>query len=517
MLKQIITISLVCMGSLCSLAQNDDSTASAAKVTTKDVMSYSRNSLTVIPVTGMTQYDGIVLDWAKHQDFEGKFDYNDVSVPKIGKLTKNSIDSIGQILLQHSVPKRVVDYWIQYDGKLFKTDILEKRSVYNATDADVLQDRAAKVASLQTHGRELMKNSFLLVAGPTVVTSSTDKKGNVTYSAKSTGFVYHIDLNDEVLETIWQNWLDEESTPEQKMNYDNMVIGLESTATVSGAHGVGSPPKEAIHKSLTELFEKLEKKVDKWQVVTSVYQLHPIGAKIGTKERLKNSDRYAIFRVVEDEDGELKYKRTGYVRATEIADNSFDATGESPCSNFYQISGRKNAKEGMFLKQSKDARISLSISGNFLDSYAVANFDVDYLIHTSQKLGMMQYGGISVGFDGGDNIYGDKATWLPIGLHYGVGLHLTRWFELQPNIGVGADIYGSEETLLDSDNDDESFMKKIAYFAHGGVKFGFQVWYPVQLFVRADYSAKFGEGEYYVSSDKKRFGFSLGAGIRINF
>lgn len=518
MVKQILTIGLVCMGSLCGIAkENDSAENAAAKVTTKDVMSYSRNSLTVIPVTGMTQYDGIVMDWANKQDFEGKFDYNHISVPKIGKITKNAIDSIGKILLDHSVPKRVVDYWIQYDGKLFKTDVLEKRSVYNATDADVLQDKASKVASLQTHGRELMKNSFLLVAGPTVVTSSTDKKGNVTYSAKSTGFVYHVDLNDEVLENIWQNWLDDEATPDMKKNYDDMVIGLESTATVSGVDGSGSTPKEAIHESLTKLFEKLEKKVDKWQVVTSVYQLHPIGAKIGTKERLKNSDRYAIFRVVEDQDGELQYKRTGYVRATEIADNSFDATGNSPCSHFYQISGRKNAKEGMFLKQSRDSRIALSVSGNFLNSYAVVNCDVEYLIHTSQKLGMMQYGGISIGGDGGKNIFGETATWIPVGLHYGVGFHLTRWFELQPNVGIGADFYGSKENLLSDNDDEESFMKKIAYFAHGGVKFGFQVWYPVQLFVRADYSAKFGEGAYYISSDKKRFGFSLGAGVRINF
>lgn len=514
MLKQFFTIGLVCGTMLWSNAQEAPS-KQAAKVSTKDVMSYSRNSITVIPVTGMTKYDAIVMDWAKGQNFDGKFDHNDIEIPRIGSVSKNALDSIGNVLLRHSVPKKVADYWVQYDGKLFHEHVMEARSIYNATDADVIIDQASKVESIRYNGRELMKNSFLLVAGPTVVTQSTDSKGRASYSAQSTGFVYHVDLNEEVLQTIWNNWLDESATPKMKKNYDDLVIGLESTAMVSGVSGSGSTPQEAIHNSLNELFEKLEQKVEKWQVVTSVYQLHPIGAKIGTKEGLRNSDRYSIFLVREDNFGNLKYKRIGYARATEIADNQQAADGHSPCSHFYQISGRRNAKEGMFLKQSKDLKMSVSLSGNMLDAYAMGNVEVDYLAHTSQTLGIMQYGGISIGGYFGDDYLGDKSVWLPIALNYGIGIHATRWFEIQPNIGIGGDCYLS--TDYDSDEDDSDFLKKVAYFAHGGVKFGFQVWYPAQIFVRADYSYKFWDGELYVPSENKRFGFSLGAGIRVSF
>ncbi|MDE6535130.1 MAG: hypothetical protein K2K82_03870 [Muribaculaceae bacterium] len=500
-----------------SAAQEDPSTA-AAKVTTKDVMSYQRNSITVIPITGMTNYDGIVTSWADKQDFDGKFDYNDINIPRIGKVTANGLDSIRNVLLRNSVPKSVASYWLQYDGKLFHQNVMEARSEYNATDADVLKDKASMVESIRYQGRELMKNSFLLVAGPTVVTESVDKKGNKSYTAQSTGFVYHVDLNDEILTSIWDNWLDEEATPEMKNKYDRMVIGLESTAMVSNVSGRGRTPEKAIHQSLDELYEKLEKKVDKWQVVTSVYEIHPIRAKIGAKEGLKNSDRYTIFRVTEDVDGNLMYKKIGFARATSVADNKHVATGNSERSKFYQISGRRNTKPGMFLKQNKDARMSVSLSGNMLDAYAMGNVDVDYLIHTNRFLGMMHYGGISIGGYFGKNTFEEKSCWIPISLHYGLGIHPLRWLEIQPNIGVGADGYISlDDVANSSEEDDESFAKKISYFAHGGVKVGFQVWYPVQIFVRADYSYKFADGDLYVPSEKNRFGFGVGAGVRVSF
>ncbi|MDE6582278.1 MAG: hypothetical protein K2K47_07115, partial [Duncaniella sp.] len=290
---------------------------------------------------------------------------------------------------------------------------------------------------------------------------------------------------------------------------------LHEAASVKNVSGTDADPDKAINEALTSMFEKLEKKIDKWQVVTSVYQLHPIGAKVGTKEGLKNSDRYAAYRVVEDADGNLQYKRIGYARATTIADNAADADGESPCSNFYQISGRRNIKEGMFLKQNKDAKFSVSVSGNIW-AYNPINVDVDYLIKTNHKGGIMQYAGLSIGADWGKTM-GESAFWIPVSLNYGIGIHPLRWLEILPNIGIGADYYGMPDDL--SDSDDSSFMKQIAYFARGGVKLGFQIWYPVQLFVRADYSYKFSEGEYYLPCDSKdRFNrLGIGAGIKINF
>lgn len=508
-MKKLIALGVIAFGLTLSAQE-------PAKVTSQDAMSYNRCSISVIPLLGNTEYDSYVTSWAQGQDFDGKFDYNDISEIRISGTTAS--DTIGSILVSKRVPKQILDFWLQYDGKQFNNNLLEKRSRYNATDADVLKDKGSKVSTLYANGKPLMKNSFILVAGPTEVKKTETKKG-IVYTASVNGYAYLVDLNDEVLTTVWENWLDDEAPAQAKVVYDNLNISLNEAASVKNVTGTDADPVKAINEALYKMFEKLEKKIDKWQVVTSVYQLHPIGAKIGKKEGLKNSDRYAAYRVVEDADGNLVYKRIGYTRATTIADNATDATGESPCSDFYQISGRRNVKEGMFLKQKKDAKISVSISGNIM-AYNPINVDVDYLIKTSHKMGLMQYAGISIGGDFGKDEYtGEHAFWIPVSLHYGIGIHPLRWLEVLPNIGVGADYYGMP-SLEDSNlDDDSSFMKQVAYFAHGGVKVGFQVWYPVQVFVRADYSYKFAEGEFYAPCDShKRFNrLSLGAGVKINF
>ena len=108
--------------------------------------------------------------------------------------------------------------------------------------------------------------------------------------------------------------------------------------------------------------------------------------------------------------------------------------------------------------------------------------------------------------------------WMPVSLHYGVGIHFLRWLELTPNVGVGVMMPLSAADDANK-NDDATFAKKLAYYAHGGVKLGFQVWYPVSIFIRADYSYDFAYGDWweFYAPKNKPFGFSLGAGVKINF
>lgn len=504
-MKKLFTLAVVVATTISATAQ------SPAKVETKDAFDYNRSSLTVIPLIGHGA-DQESINWADTVKFDGKFDMNIIKYRPVN--SQSDVTAIQANLQEQQIAKMVIDYWLQYDGKVFNPSVLEQRSRYNATDADVLKDQASKVSVLFTNGKSLMKNSYVMVAGPTSIEQKTDKKGRIYYISKADAHVYQVAINDELLEEIWSNWLSEDATPEMITKYESLAIAVEPVASVVNKTGIGANVSEAVQEACNSLLQPLEKKIDNWQVVTSVYQRHPLGAKIGKKEGLKNSDRYAAYKVIEDENGELNYKKIAYVRATNVSDNARDASGNTECSNFYQISGR-GIKEGMFLKQKKDLKMSVSLSGN-PGAYNLINVDVDYLINTKQTMGIMQYAGLSIGVDFGDT-YNEKAYWIPVSINYGIGIHPVRILEILPSVGIGADYYGMPSDL--GSNDESSFTKQIAYYARGGVKLGLQVWYPVQIFIRLDYAYKFSDGEYYLPCDSHtRFGkATFGAGVKINF
>lgn len=490
--------------------------AGQAKVQNQETFDYNRCSLTILPVAG--SYNSTLANWASQTDFDGKFDVNVINARSVsGQDSEEILNSLNNM----GVGKMIVDYWLQFDGSKFSTKVLEKRARYNVTDADVLNAQATKIGveKLLTIGFPLIKNSYVMAVGPVKMEQSVDKKGNKTYRAAVDAHVYQLVLNDTILESIWSNWLGDDATPESINAYNEMSFRLKPVVSVKEVHGSAATPDEAVYEACNEVLEPLEKKIDKWQVVTTVYERSPLRAKIGRKEGVKNSDRFGAYKVIEDADGNTRYKRVGWVRATKVADNAKDADGSMASSKFYQISG-VNVQPGMFLKQKKDCRFSIGLSYNH-NGYSPAELDVDFLVHTTQTLGIMQYVGLSVGFDQGKNIDDKTANWLPVSINYAIGIHPVRWIEIRPNIGIGADYSFDPNDLVENENedDDSSFSKRLAYYAHGGVKVDFQVWYPVHLFVRADYGYRFGEGDFYQECEShKRFKkISFGAGVRINF
>lgn len=500
MKKFIIAAAAGVMG-LAAVAQN--------QVQQPEAMDYQRCNVTVIAV-GNNSYSSTVKAWADSVNYDGKFDKNIINATAQGA-DKADME---QSLRDGRIGKKVVDYWLDFDGKQFGTGILETRSRYNATDADVLRDRASKVSTLMTSGRPLMKNSYVIVVNPVSVVEKTDKKGKVSYDATVDTYVYRVALNDTILDIVWGGWLDDEATAEAVAAYNAMDFDIEEVASVQQKAN-SKNPVEAVITACNSALEPLEKKIDKWQVVTSIYEVHPIRAKIGTKEGVHNSDRFACYKTIEDEQGNLNYKRIGYVRATDVVNNSFIAEGETGTTKFYQLSGR-GMQQGMFLKQKKDARSSISFMGA-VNSYQLGAIQYDYLMHTTQTMGIMQYIGIQVGADYCKDYFEENALYANASLNYSIGIHPVRILEVTPNIGVGVDYYGTSDAI-DTDSDDSKVSKRLAYFARGGVKVGVQVWYPVQVFVSADYAYSFSEGEQYVPSLDKRFKkLGFGAGIKINF
>lgn len=571
-MKKAFLLSAALAGMFTAYAQD------AAQVDVKDAFTYNRSSLTVVPLVGIAGQDAHAINWADTVGFAGKFDMNRVKVAPIsvkadfytetvsnpetapkGSLkqkmygTVDAPAAIQEAILKElnggKTGKAILDYWLGFDGTQFNPAIWEARSMYNATDADVLKDRASKVSALANNGMALMENTYVMVAGPAKFQEFVDKKGNKTYQTNSDAYVYRMVMSDDIKEFINNHYLTKPERKDYKNDeaynkdlkkynedlaaYKNVKVEFEPVNT---AYNVGEsagldlaslmgktettevdPIKQSVETSLNSLLEPLERKISKWEVVTSVYTMSPIGGKIGKKEGLKNSDRYGAFKLVEDENGELNYKFIGWVRATNIADNAAVADGESPCSNFYQISGT-GLREGMFLKQKKDLKMSVAVSG-VLDGISPALVDIDYLAYTHHTMGTMLSAGLSLGGYAGDvaEFNSLSGTWFNGAINITGAIHPIRWIEIAAQVGAGADYFRFVGDTTE-DNDDSSASKRIAYFAHGGLRLGWQVWYPVQLFVRADYNYKLSEGQWYFNSSKARFDqLSFGAGVKVNF
>ncbi len=497
-----------------------------AAVSTTQSFDYNRNSITFLPLQGRINGNAnyITKDWASKEDFDGKFDLNVIETDEVN--VSGTEYEILNYLNSQQVGMQILNYWLQYDGNVFNTEVLEKRAAYNATDADVLMDKAAKVSSLFTRGRELIKNSYVMVSGPVSIKShtSTDKKTGKTYTsytAKAESYVYQLDLNDALMQAINENWLleedfkssneeDRENYRRKKETYENLGVYLKYVSKISKNNSVGSSSseEEAIKSAIRSTFGPLEKKIEGWQVVTVVSQRHPLGAKIGKKEGLKNSDRYAAYEV-RGEGENTNYKRVGYVRATKVYDNRSVATGNTEVSKFYQISGR-NIDEGLFLKQKKGGRWGISLSA-LPNKYSMGEVGIEYLMHTSQGLGAMTYAMLSVGYDSFKDL---DATYIPISLGLGLGLHPHRVLEIMPYVAVGVDLYNDKDSAKD---DDETSSKKNAYIAHGGVRVGLQIFYPVQIFGKITYNYMIDEGELYVRPAEYDNGITIGGGLKISF
>ena len=194
----------------------------------------------------------------------------------------------------------------------------------------------------------------------------------------------------------------------------------------------------------------------------------------------------------------------GYVRATKIADNKINASGETPESEFYQISGFK-LTEGAILKQRNDWGLGVGLS------YKGGSFDGYYLnlskLANIKTNGISQYALANIGLNfysesklKENDLYTSTASgvnFVNVSIGYGIGIRpFIRYFEFMPYILVGVDninINGEESET----SEESSFGEKIAYTGSAGIKLNMNLKYPLILFGSIDYTMLLYQGELY--------------------
>ncbi len=452
-----------------------------------------------------------------------------------------------QLILENLISKRVANdivakwYSMDKDGKM-SLDLIHSRGMFNATDEAYLQAKTTKRgnAQLEDYGNRLIDRSYVVVIDYYDIKTMEEAKVK-DMRGWQTGFqayLYKIDYNEAVQNKIYDAWIYDDDTPEVKASKREalskieiplvfvnnvMLTATESESTKSSSLNIlgSKKPKTddelmagVLQKSYDEVLYNLEMRVEHFRVITSIFGVRPIRAKIGKKEGIKTDNRYFAYEYVYDEKTDLtEQKFRGVIRATKkIANNVQVATGKSPTTEFYQTSGRR-LQTGYLLQQKNDFGGELSVGyeiGEIGGIYGRLDIRTGRFVG-ARALFVYIEGGYESATYGANNPFDFKFTRYGAGL--AKGLQLTRNSELRPYIGVGI-----EETK------DPSDIKLSTVYFKGGANLNINIKHNVQIFGGVGYymtgdcknenGANFGKWDEVFPD---RSGMAIVAGLKIGF
>ncbi len=515
---------------------------------------YARNSISVVVVDRGDGYDRRVAKAVEAINFGDKFDKNIIPTTHVEVGTPRSerpnIDEVNSAIAQSNIGREVVTYWFTAGrGESMSGELIESRGRYAATDQDVLSASSVKIDdnALADIGYALINNSYVIAVDCSNFEQSKDVTGKPTESVLVTLCAYKIDFNEDKQNEFYERcWIDASTSEEERamrreafLEMSFPVTPLCSSWSIGVDYTDGGGQEGAIESAYEDAFEDLEAQIEAWHVKTSILQTRPLAAKIGTKEGLKSKDRYIAYQTVrrgEGADAVTYSQKRGYVRATNVANNSSVSDGQSKMSEFYQISDVRNIEMGYILEQSKDIAMGVALSYN-TSPLSMANLTLDYLLGIKTS-GISSYTIIDIGYDMitssqlsdagvSTSIMNleDGLSYINIGVGYGVGLRASRSIEIVPSVIVGADYTEVNNEILDDDQSSGSTSAKIAYLCKAGAKVNINIAYPLQLVAGVDYSMLIAEGSDYALYNshldtgglKRKGGLGLSFGVKYVF
>ncbi|MFA6580428.1 MAG: hypothetical protein WCS79_01345 [Paludibacter sp.] len=457
---------------------------------------YNRNALTVIVLDNNGKYMPDIKNACGSLVIPGKYDDNDLNIRYLP--ASSNPDQILQAIENYKLPNKILAKWFsQQPNGEFDMSLIATRGLYNATAGDMKIASASKTGlnKIKDAGKALVNNSYIQVLDIRNVMSmqeyydQQDAANRKSAAAAGTVFKpvertqngwkgdvvsYLYKINPNAVDTLFDKmWIYEDDNDavrnEKKYLFENASFGfsfvMTATAVADGTQynpGQTLAPKVQLTKE--QLFAKLlnmsldvtllalETKYEPFRVKTSVYAVHPVRAKIGTKEGLSVDQRYFILENEQNNKGEVVSKQKAVVRVSKVAVNSVVAgTASVELSKFYQTAG-KRIEPGMTMQQRNDFGLGLSLGGGSLTGgmggfYMKAEENLAVL--TRQVAGPKNPIGVtqlkifgSYAFDGGNysNYYnvGDF-TFGRYQVGLSKGFYFMRAFSLAPFLAYGVE------------------------------------------------------------------------------
>jgi hypothetical protein len=533
---------------------------------------YNRNALTVIILDNNGSYILDIKNAIPTIVIPEKYDNNTVKTTFF-KAESNSNEILNGIN-NSKLGNQILAKWFSRSATgEFDMTLIAQRGMYNATADDMIKASATKLgmAKIQDAGRSLVENSYIEVIDIRNVLSMQeyyDKQdaANRKYAASMgttfkpvertrngwkgevASYLYKIDPS--VVDTLYEKmWIYNDDSKVVKGNkkslFDNATFNFKFVMSAnSDAEATQLNPGQTLSSKtqLTreELFSKLvntavlqtlygvETKYEPFRVKTSVFQVHPIRAKIGTKEGLGVDQRYFVLENQQNKSGETVSLRQGVVYVRKVENNSTIATTtQNGLSTFYQTAG-KRIEQGMTMQQRNDAGLGLSagfgsLTGGMGGVYLKAEENIATVTHLAGAKNAIKITQLKAfftyAFDAGNYLnsyhFGDYSfARMQVGLSK--GFYFLRNFSIAPFIA-----YGVEGASITGSTDDTTL--NTAFLNVGGYA-TINILYNLQLVGTVNYYTPFGNAflkvddnstdlnrmYYYYFSDRKGLAIELG-------
>ncbi len=423
------------------------------------------------------------------------------------------------------------------NGKM-DLSIIQNRGEYNATDQDYLQSVSSKRGydAIKEMGEKLLNNNYFMVFDNInlrylFTKDFGEEKGEYYYIGSTIMYLLKIEWSEELLLQIWDCWIDDETPKDEiakrietfkKIRIPVKLVGRSFVEEHhESSHIIAKRNNNILYKDISEAqlevdaFNKymahgistciynMEGKVEKLALRTSVYDVKPIRAKIGTKEGLRTDNTFYTYNYTANSKGETVKKRAGVIRAAKkISNNSRITTGNFEPSEFYQLAG-SSVEKGQSIVEKKMAAISVEVGGVGMMKSNL-NFGFNFGIEYDAYAGKNTQWYLSLN----GNIL---STHMNYGVNAGWGFRMNN-FQIYPRIGVYMDM------LTQSGLSEESKKSASAWIGQAGIKANINIYFPFQVYIFGGYNIGFAQGVTHKSYlGDEAFGLILNLGVRYCF
>lgn len=391
--------------------------------------------------------------------------------------------------------------------------------------------------------RQILKNNYVVIVDKQYY---LDKRGNIktvklgTYDEiwNKNGYrpgetkyyyewaVYHIDIDDEVINQVFLNW-------------DNPAAFCEIKVPITFvAKGKTKGKKE------DRIVYQISRKVPAFAIRGPIIMNHPTIASTTKNQGVRTGDNFRVYRTYEDNNGKMHSRKVAEAIAL---------TANSTQTKLSVIAGRyPKYKNGEIAALYGHGKSSISLQGQYSfggdDPRAGGRITYEAMPKFTEK-GISNY--ILVAVEYQQFKKEPNGVWFEEGdfsskylnpqlrsygglIGYGLGINFLTKFEITPYVlgGVsvfnlngtnnGAYIWNSSEQEFNGINLELSYKKGITNLGltvYGGIRLAYNLWYPLQLIIGAEYGATVIPDESYknISDRHELCRLSIISGLRFNF